>query len=422
MFVHGNNGDACNFEEHAQHLLNNGWTGDELYSITFADKAPYHEWMRDELDSFVQHVLSETGASQVNVVAHSLGVTGARFWMDDLDRFSWVDTFVSLNGGNHGVCVCPGCYDTTLGTDYNKWLSAGKSCKFIAVQCFADPNHPLYELNLPSETPGDIEYHTVRGFYDPLYYCNPYSPYLAGADNNLIYRNHTSALVDSGTKADVDEWCSTSGMKETNADGASWWVEADVDGYGDTYARVRIEEGAHDADLEIEVYNPNNEVEASTYVYDFEYDDETVVENLQMNGYDAVADDGEWTVAIYDRDRGEYWYVDSTNFDDYNPTLVHDEYEYHQESDGDYYLDRWAITIENKGDIPLHVTDVNVEIDGETDYEYPERTLNPGDRDTYVCEDTDTWLSDGTGTYDVNFEMDVDDQLWATGTFDLEVQ
>lgn len=34
----------------------------------------------------------------------------------------------------------------------------------------------------------------------------------------------------------------------------------------------------------------------------------------------------------------------------------------------------------------------------------------------------DTWLSDGTGTYDVNFEMDVDDQLWATGTFDLTAE
>ena len=423
VFVHGNNGDACNWEEHAQYLLDSGRNADEIYAITFADPAGYHTSMRNELDDFVQNVLSETGASTVNVAAHSLGVTGARFWMDDLDRYSWVDTFVSLNGGNHGVCVCPGCYDTSLGGDYNKWLNAGKSCQFIAVQCFADPDHALYELNLPTETPGDVEYHTVRGFFDPLFYCNPWSPYLDGADNNLIYRNHTSSLVDDGTKADVDNWFATNNTTETASSGdVSWWVDVNLDGYGDTYGVVKFEQNASDYDLRASLIDPNGEEADYAYIYDYEMDDGDVTVELDMNGYDAVADAGEWELLVEYDNYDAVFHQDTVTFDDYNPTMVADSYDYYQDSYGDYYLDRWEITIENKGDIPLYVTDVSVEIDGETDYEYPERELAPGERDTYVCTDTDTWLSDGTGTYDVNFEMDVDDELWATGTFDLTVE
>ena len=424
VFVHGNGGDACNFEEHAQFLLDNGWSGDELYSITFRDKSSYHVDMRDQLDDFVQNVLAETGASQVSIVCHSLGVTGSRFWMDDLDRYDWVSNFVGLNGGNHGVCVCPGCYDTTLDGDYNQWLSEGKACQFIAVQCFADPDHPLYELNLPDETPGDTDYFTVRGFFDPLFYCNPWSPYLDGADNNLIYRNHTSSLVDDGTKADVNQWCTDAEDAEATAssEDVSWWVEANVDGYGDTYSVVEVAQNATDYDLYVSLIDPNGEEADYDWIYDYEMDDGDVRVDLEMNGYDAAADPGEWELRVeYDNYAGLF-HRDTATFDDYDPVMVEDSYDYSQDSYGDWYLSGWQITIENQGDIPLYVTDVTVEIDGETDYEYPERTLAPGERDTYTCTDSDTWLSEGTGTYDVNFEMDVDDQLWATGTFDVTVE
>ena len=425
VFVHGNSGDACNFEEHAQYLLDSGWTGDEIYSITFREKVSSHVDMRDQLDDFVQHVLSETGSSTVSVVSHSLGVTGTRFWMDDLDRYSWIENFVGMNGGIHGVCVCPGCYDTSLDGDFNGWLEKGEACQFIAVQCFADPDHPLYELNLPDETPYDdsIDYFTVRGFFDPLFYCNPWSPYLSGADNNLIYRNHTGSLVDDTVKSDVESWCTTASETETaSSEAVSWWVEANVDGYGDTYSKVKVEQNATDKDLYVSLIDPAGNEADYTWIYDYELDDGDVTVDLKMNGSDAAADTGTWTLRVEYDDGSGLFHEDTATFDDYDPLMVHDEYVYYQDSYGDYYMDRWEITIENQGDVPLYVTDVQVEIDGETDYLYPDRTLHPGDRDTYVCEDTDTWLSEGTGTYDVNFEMDVDDQLWATGTFDFTVE
>lgn len=194
VFVHGNGGTACNFNTIAEELLDGGYKGDELWSIMFSEYTASHDEMKQELDDFVQRVMAETGSSSVKVVAHSQGVTGVRYWMDEYDRFNWVDAAVFLAGPNHGVCVCPGCYDTTLGGDYDGIMGAGETCQFIALQCFSVPGHPLYEINLPDETPGDVDYYTFRGVYDPLYSCNIYSPYLSGAENDYIYAHHISIL------------------------------------------------------------------------------------------------------------------------------------------------------------------------------------------------------------------------------------
>jgi len=194
VFVHGNTGDACNWLTAAEDLIDNGWGGEDVYSITFREESSDHGEMKNQLDDFVQKVLDETGAGQVDIVQHSLGVTGVRWWLEEYGRDYWVRKFVGLGGANHGVCVCPGCYDTSLGGTY-PMFDTGEACQFIAVQCFSVPGHPLYEINLPTETPGNISYYTLRGVYDPLYSCNIYSPYLDGANNDYAYTDHTG-LVD----------------------------------------------------------------------------------------------------------------------------------------------------------------------------------------------------------------------------------
>jgi pimeloyl-ACP methyl ester carboxylesterase len=197
VFVHGNQGDACNFLDAAEELLNNGWGGEDVYSITFREGGSDHDEMKRQLDDFVQNALAETGAGEVDIVQHSLGVTGVRYWLEEYGRFSWIRRFVGMGGANHGVCVCPGCYDTTLGADYSGVLGAGEACQFIAIQCFSVPGHPLYEINLPTETPGNVDYYTMRGLYDPLYGCNVFSPYLYGAENDYFYTDHLGLLDET---------------------------------------------------------------------------------------------------------------------------------------------------------------------------------------------------------------------------------
>lgn len=221
IFVHGNGGDACNFDNFGQNLVDSGMSGDEVWAITFPEYTTVHADMVTYLDDFVQRVLDHTGADSVQMVSHSMGVTGVRVWMQEYDRYDWVDTFFGMGGANHGVCVCPGCYDTTLGVDYDGIMGAGEACAEIAIQCFSIPGHMLYEINLPDETPGDVDYYTLRGVYDPLFGCNIYSPYLSGADNDYVYRNHTGMLDETG---EVEERVDIAGSDDGGSGGwYGWW-------------------------------------------------------------------------------------------------------------------------------------------------------------------------------------------------------
>ncbi len=201
IFVHGNGRDACDWEGHAEYMIDQGYYGDELWAITFvgtSDDAdtPTHEDMRDQLDDFVQHVMDYTGANQVDVVEHSLGVTGAYWWMDSYDRYDWVNTYVGLAGAFNGNCWCSCCCDQG---------DEAEPCQFIAAQCYYD-GHPLYDMQQPDETPSGTNWYTVRGYYDGIY--NPcglyYSSYLDGADNNLYYTDHDGVRTNS--KGDVFDW------------------------------------------------------------------------------------------------------------------------------------------------------------------------------------------------------------------------
>lgn len=177
VFVHGNSRDACDFSKHADAFRERDYLGDSLWSITFRESTSTHPEMRDQLDQFVAEVLSYTGAAAVDVVAHSLGVTGARFWMAERDRYDQVDTFVGLAGANHGTGTCPTC-DPYPGT--------GEPCQFISPACADEPGEPLYELNHPDETPGVVSYYTVRGTADVFFPVDQDSPRLDGALRNVV--------------------------------------------------------------------------------------------------------------------------------------------------------------------------------------------------------------------------------------------
>jgi len=200
VFVHGNLGDACNFRPHAEYLLERGFAGDELWSITFREQTSSHAEMAAQLEAFVGEVRAETRADEVAVVSHSLGVTGTRVWADAYDRADLLDVWIGLAGPNHGVCNCPCCCEATVGDD-----GPGEPCQFVATACLGVPGHPLYDLN-DDETPGNADYYAVRGYYDPLYWCNPWSPYLDGAENELLFTDHMGTLESDETKRLLAEW------------------------------------------------------------------------------------------------------------------------------------------------------------------------------------------------------------------------
>ncbi len=252
VFVHGNTHDACDFSDHATRFLDRGYRGDQLWSITFAAESPTHDEMARQLEDFVANVLAHTGADTIDVVSHSLGVTGVRFWLADSDafadiddrldvgigsRYDHVDTFVGCAGANEGTSTCgPACA---------RGSGANRPCGFISPTC-ADPGGPLHRLNNPDETPGSVDYYTIRGDLDYFFADNPDSPTLDGANANVVLSGaaHNATRASDAAVELIYQWVTDgpdSGRptRETTVDADGTRQMGSVY-LGGTTARVRL--------------------------------------------------------------------------------------------------------------------------------------------------------------------------------------
>jgi triacylglycerol esterase/lipase EstA (alpha/beta hydrolase family) len=94
-----------------------------------------------QLATEVKRVLAATGASKVDIVAHSMGVLSARYYLKNLGGTAYVDHFVSTAGANHGT-------------------SLASLCAWLYTSC-AEMNTGssfLTALNSGDETPGSVAY------------------------------------------------------------------------------------------------------------------------------------------------------------------------------------------------------------------------------------------------------------------------
>ncbi|MFO1273123.1 MAG: hypothetical protein U1F50_15850 [Rubrivivax sp.] len=127
ILVHGNNdtpfATACNpygrMQALAQSLADKGYATSELWGLGYeGDQCDLADPPRrssvahsnaanvPDLRRFVRAVLAYTGARQVDIVAHSLGVTIAREWMRQDDAYRTVRRLVAIDGPNHGIINC----------------------------------------------------------------------------------------------------------------------------------------------------------------------------------------------------------------------------------------------------------------------------------------------------------------------------
>jgi hypothetical protein len=68
-------------------------------------------------------------------------------------------------------------------------------------------DHPLARLN-DDETPGDVDYYTLRGTEDPLFWGCPESPELAGATNVALETGHDGVRTSRRALELTFEWLS----------------------------------------------------------------------------------------------------------------------------------------------------------------------------------------------------------------------
>jgi pimeloyl-ACP methyl ester carboxylesterase len=210
VFVHGNQADAQNWLDVMMQFQNDaGYTMQEMYALSYNGLGNYYAGVPEQtpatlldreyvaqnptalangghgaanddevpdLCRFVEAVQSYTGSPQIDIVAHSLGVTIARKFMRDYPSLATeVVAFVGIAGANHGTTVCRGMETMYYG------------CNEIA------PGSPwLAELNGPGgslETYPPTRWMTV---YDGLegdpFYVGPdaQSPRLQGAETRTF--------------------------------------------------------------------------------------------------------------------------------------------------------------------------------------------------------------------------------------------
>lgn len=128
IFLHGNNdtpfATSCNpygrMQALAQHFADNGYSTSELWGLGYqgdqcdlaADQtrrssiAHTNQANVPDLRRFVRAVLAFTGAREVDIVGHSLGVTLAREWIRQDGAHDIVRRLVAIDGPNHGIINC----------------------------------------------------------------------------------------------------------------------------------------------------------------------------------------------------------------------------------------------------------------------------------------------------------------------------
>lgn len=205
IFIHGNTRDADDWDEPGRSVrrrfLEAGYSPQELWALSYNGKAtkdspPALQCRTDnetnipDLAAFVKAVQAYTGATKLDLVAHSLGVTAARAMLFTHPELTQViEDFVAIAGANHGTTVCR--------RSWLIWVIGWKD--FIGCDELAPGSLWLQKLNGPHgerEAPGPTRFLTIYDgtgtdiFFSPRLFFYPVgdqdSPALKGAKNVKI--------------------------------------------------------------------------------------------------------------------------------------------------------------------------------------------------------------------------------------------
>jgi len=205
IFVHGNTRDAGDWDEPGnsikQRFLEAGYSAQELWALSYNGKStkdapPASQCRTDtrtnapDLVGFIKAVLTYTGAPQVDLIGHSLGVTITRSVLaEHPDLLTRVEHVVAIAGPNHGTTVCRRLW--------LMWLIGWND--FIGCDELVPGSDWLTTLNSAGEgeTPGHARYMTIYDgtgaadiFYRSWLFGWPVrdaeSPALEGAENQRL--------------------------------------------------------------------------------------------------------------------------------------------------------------------------------------------------------------------------------------------
>ncbi len=98
IFVHGQSGSAQQFETDAMRLTSNGFPQDRIFAYEYNTLISNNDAAVADLDGFIADVKAQTGASQVDILAHSRGTTVMHTYLSTPERAASVSHYVNFDG------------------------------------------------------------------------------------------------------------------------------------------------------------------------------------------------------------------------------------------------------------------------------------------------------------------------------------
>ncbi|MER5277167.1 alpha/beta fold hydrolase [Streptomyces sp. NPDC002809] len=178
VFVHGYTGNASNWVTAKSVFQLNGWSSSKLFAYEY-NSYGNNVTNAQGLATFVNNVKSQTGASKVAIVNHSMGGLVSQYYLKVLGGNTSVSHLASIAGANHGTTFASACLIYTT----CQQMYPGSS--FIS------------QISSGDETPGDTAYATWYSACDGV--ILPYtSTKLSGATNhNVACQTHIGYLTDT---------------------------------------------------------------------------------------------------------------------------------------------------------------------------------------------------------------------------------
>jgi pimeloyl-ACP methyl ester carboxylesterase len=232
ILLHGNNDvpypTACQpfvgkIQQLANYLESRGYAPSELWALGYqgdqcdllADNTRRSAFAHTatanvpDLRRFVAAVLAYTGAKEVDIVGHSLGVIVAREWLrQDPGAQRQVRRFVAIDGPNHGIINC-----SPSPLNYYQLVAFGGFTPHSAVcQELGSPNTPfLQRLNHGRETTGSTRVLVIRnadtsfvyfaqqdGFFTPVPALDVYGNAVDFSRSPMLEGAHDLPLTGQG--------------------------------------------------------------------------------------------------------------------------------------------------------------------------------------------------------------------------------
>gem|GEM_PF-648075 len=216
LFVHGwfvlDQAGTATWASITEKLKRDGWPEYYLRTPSFQDVRGCDPEHANEIASWVDSLIADTGFDRIDIVAHSEGALNTLYYIKNLCGFKKVRKFVSLAGAFHGTVVA--CMDITQ--------SCGAQEMCIGSKPDAWKENPvLNDLLSCDETPGDVLYTTIWSPWDEII-VPPEGGVLQGAKEIKIqtpYTGHGGILLSDEAYEYVRDALLTGGA---NDDGEGW--------------------------------------------------------------------------------------------------------------------------------------------------------------------------------------------------------